>query len=335
MKNGANRIQRSWRRYSQHKKEKEAALVIEKFFITVQEEVEREMARIEQSKKHKRHRKRQKKKEAEDKLLERVWLNTVNSEDGHRVRAASSNNENERKERLSKSGSLLCHPPGPLQVKQNGSTEIRTNEGKSSRELLPPTETIHADDHSEVSGITSPTVFLKEPLVSIPSRFKNLSRKELRDDLSLEEAWIDTEVHQAKEKMRSEKKYIKKYGLDRSGGHVVTSKRDATTNHRGESSVSASKKGSKHSYPRPVRRGSSSGSISSRDPSGSRVQRGKKSVRSRSRSPAPQKIRASSSTGDLDGVSSSRPQGRSSSGRTQSRPRTASRTRPAVPRYEP
>ena len=77
----AERIQFWWSVVMECRKEKEAALVIERFFLVVKEEVEKEIRRQEKRKQEKRERRRQKKiKNQDDRVLERVWLSTV--EDG-------------------------------------------------------------------------------------------------------------------------------------------------------------------------------------------------------------------------------------------------------------
>ena len=54
------------------KKEKHAALVIERFFIYVKKEVEKEVAALKKKKKEKRR--RRKMKQSDDFILERAWL---------------------------------------------------------------------------------------------------------------------------------------------------------------------------------------------------------------------------------------------------------------------
>lgn len=77
----AERIQFWWTVVQECQKEKKAALVIERFFIMVKEEVEREIIRQEKRKQEKRGKRRHRKKDnKDDQVLERVWLNAV--EDG-------------------------------------------------------------------------------------------------------------------------------------------------------------------------------------------------------------------------------------------------------------
>ena len=190
--NAALKVQRAWRICVIRQSENEAARIIQRFFIFVKKEVDRELARMaaideKKKKQQKKERKRRTKKEKDEKLLERAWLTTVDENEDETTR-----------------GSIKKTPTRRSSSKK----KVASSTPDRSRSDLPPPArlTIDADDHTEVSGITNATF-------SSPSRFKNMSRQELKDDLSLEEAWIDTEVHQAKEKMRSERDYIKRHGL--------------------------------------------------------------------------------------------------------------------------
>ena len=214
-KNCAKKIQQTWKNRVNHAKEKEAALIIEQFFITVRKEVDAELARLEQNtpkvKKVKKRKKKRKEKESEDKLLERVWLNTVESMDESAMKRTSQR-------RSMKSPGIH----------------------RSRSEMLGfPAESIDADDDaSVVSGITSASFFAKSPPAPNPSsRFKTYNRNQLNDDYSLEEAWVDTEVNHMKEKTRSDDRYMKRYGLDMSPRVVTSREQDR---HRGGISRSQS-----------------------------------------------------------------------------------------------
>lgn len=76
--NACRRIQFFWRVVMDCRKEKEAALVIERFFVMVKKEVDREIQRALERKKERR---RKKKPYYDEKLLEHVWLDTV--DDSH------------------------------------------------------------------------------------------------------------------------------------------------------------------------------------------------------------------------------------------------------------
>lgn len=257
MKNAACMIQLCWRSYRQTVNEKKAAIVIERFFIFVKEEVDKEMARIELSKKEKRHKKKRRRKEKEDKLLERVWLNTVRIESDKKKGVA----EKKRNVSASTKNKEVSNRNG-MALKERKGEKAEAHHVRGSSDAFPPASTIHADDDSDVSGITSPSVFTRDTtsMLPAPSRFKNLSRKELRDDLSLEEAWIDTEVHEAKEKLRSEKIYIAKYGLDQSGRSMMVSRHNNFTMLPPDKQRGSNQKSMHHytSHNKTIERGSSS-----------------------------------------------------------------------------
>jgi len=255
-KNAALTIQRAWRICVIRQSENEAARIIQRFFIFVKKEVDRELARMaadEKKKKQKKERRR-KKKEKDEKLLERVWLTTVDENEDERTR-----------------GSIKKTP-----TRRSSSKKVASSTPDRSRSDLPPPArlTIDADDHTEVSGITNATF-------SSPSRFKNMSRQELKDDLSLEEAWIDAEVHQAKEKMRSERDYIKRHGL--------TPKRKSSSGRKSRPTDSPSIGDNKKSSHR--RTGSQSSSRSKGvDPSGTSISKQRSSSTQRSSSSRRQKL---------------------------------------------
>ena len=73
------RIQFWWRVVLECRREKNAALIIERFFLMIKREIENEIVRREKSKLEKRKKRHREKREDDDKLLERAWLNTVDS----------------------------------------------------------------------------------------------------------------------------------------------------------------------------------------------------------------------------------------------------------------
>jgi hypothetical protein len=75
----SRRIQFWWRVVLDCRREKKAALIIERFFLMIKREIESEIMRREKSKQEKRKRRHREKREDDDKLLERAWLNTVDS----------------------------------------------------------------------------------------------------------------------------------------------------------------------------------------------------------------------------------------------------------------
>jgi len=75
-KNAAKKIQKGFRDLHYSMKEKKAALIIERFFIWVQDEVEREIERRKKKKMLKRQKDRTKQNVAEDNILDGVWDET-------------------------------------------------------------------------------------------------------------------------------------------------------------------------------------------------------------------------------------------------------------------
>jgi len=57
------------------------------------------------------------------------------------------------------------------------------------------------DDHSEVSALTNFSAMYRNP----PRRREKMSSRDLDDDFSLEEAWIDTEIHSKRSKQQQQK----------------------------------------------------------------------------------------------------------------------------------
>ncbi len=148
------------------KKEKQAALVIERFFIYVKKEVEKEVAALKKKKKDKRR--RRKMKQCDDYILERAWLGVANDVPVPSVTP-------------------------PLSVAPYHPTDKKTQKKNDSgaKGVIPSEE----DVQSDVSGLTDLDFGARG------SRLKK-SRKEFVEDASLEEAFRDSEVQLSKEKKR-------------------------------------------------------------------------------------------------------------------------------------
>jgi len=255
------KIQREFRRMRKYRKEKAAALIIERFFIMIKVEIDREIRRQQ-----KKVRKRKKKKEAEEKLLEKVWLNTMSEDDekslvpmfkpmmsfqDHNPSKQNDHNRTNPKKRdqiqnryqptqhthkmpnnnrhtlsskNSRTGRNYSRGRGNTEYVDYGRPQnVTHNEGAYSslnqryhENYIPPTDHVamQGDTHSEVSGITSPSVFYprQNSAYGAPSRYNTLRGKDLSDDYSLEEAWIDTEIHSVKERHRDDLQYAQRYG---------------------------------------------------------------------------------------------------------------------------
>lgn len=73
------RIQFWWRIVLECRKEKRAALVIERFFLMIKRDIELEIERCKRAKQEKQNLRRIESRDKEDKLLEKVWINSVES----------------------------------------------------------------------------------------------------------------------------------------------------------------------------------------------------------------------------------------------------------------
>ena len=261
MRTSVLKIQRRWRDYLRWRREKSAVLIIERFFVTVKLEVDLEIQRREKDRKTKRSRRHRKNKEADDHLLERVWLNTMQKDGGvahgaigsleigvtesSRANFGSKKSKDTRQRNISQRAVTVNgashHLGGQLGVKREDSTvriihkhnvspnitmgNVRSPGGtvmqrERARVYQPPADLVDtSDDKSEISGLTIPTIWPITPTMGqatpLTSRFASLSRRELSDDLSLEEAFIDAEIQQVKHRMKADEKYIQRQGLSR------------------------------------------------------------------------------------------------------------------------
>jgi hypothetical protein len=246
-RNAAKRVQFWWRIVLDWTKEKKAALMIERFFIHVRAEVDREIMNRERQKKAKKE-KRRKRKESlntvdEDKAdafaypaeSATVVSDTSRSQSAPRMRGPSmgvsipgrdghAQNQGFRHRASSPTMKLVMrHEDGgsrtpPIQrVDSTASSRMRPTDAVS----MAPSE-----DVSEMSGITTPSVFPSTPpKYSQRLRPSRSSRTDVTDELSLEEAFHDLETSQSKDNSvtaePSQSKdnrmttddYIKKYGL--------------------------------------------------------------------------------------------------------------------------
>ena len=184
--NASKRLQRFWRDGFDEKRKKTAALKIARFFVMVKAEVDREILRYEMKKTSRREQRLSsitKPPETDDSLLERAWLNTVND---------------------TTVGAGLLSPYHCQKL---------YNQATTNRDARPAYAVRVGGNDDNVSEVTAPTIF------NMPSRYSTYSRRELGDDLSLEEAWIDTGIHQAKEEQRMDDEYLRRHGIQHPSIH--------------------------------------------------------------------------------------------------------------------
>jgi len=213
----SKRIQRWYREKRTKSEQKKAALIIERFFLWVRTEVEEEIERREKMKLVKRQKQRRRRRDEEDTLLESVWNTTLDDNTvqeqkkdkrkkdktkgrqnrDSRSKKGSEHEEGRRKEATKQKSSSRS------KENQHGGRRIEKEQKQSVRNRFgfydpnevevqrPPTATVnmandYSDTHSEVSGITTPSIF-----VGPISRVK-MKSQDVEDDLDLEEAWMDT-----------------------------------------------------------------------------------------------------------------------------------------------
>jgi len=205
-------IQFWWRVVLDCRTEKQAALVIERFFLSVKAEVDREIRRVEKKKSSKSKQYRRKRKEADDKLLERVWLNTVD-ENHVDVFVYSPTDSMASKSPNSGCSSYSASSPkrSPKRIAEKAGWRHHASSPTMNlvmrHEQDTPTDSLAlsaSGDASELSGLS---------FQNTPASRSKLSHPELTEDLSLEEAYLDAEVRRGKEKKRSNEKYLKMYGI--------------------------------------------------------------------------------------------------------------------------
>jgi hypothetical protein len=231
-RNSAKRIQFWWRIVLDWTKEKKAALTIERFFIFVKKEVDREIRRREMKRLAKEKKRRKEKRRSEDQLLEKAWLNTVDEN----LTAGSFSSEEGTTPRNKRSSSTPrssqtpvnrippvkgVNPKVPVSGISNPSP--RRGGGMVGRFSIdpsgypkPPTDSVQlsasGEDFSVVSNITNPSVFHKMS--------KHQLLKSNNTDITEELDFLDEPFHQ-EERPRTTKNekhrlttedYIRKYG---------------------------------------------------------------------------------------------------------------------------
>ena len=197
-----SRIQFWWRVVLECQKEKQAALIIERFFLFVKSEVDKEINRSMRKKNLKKKRSRRTMKEDDEKWLERVWLNTVDETDVEDfVQSSSENIAPSRRHGSSK------HDRKALSHRASSPTldHIMRHEQALKKSPDALNLTYSADENDLLPTLLS--------LPVSPRRMTTMTVEELQDDLSLEEAFLDAAVEQGKRRRSTAEKYMKKFGL--------------------------------------------------------------------------------------------------------------------------
>lgn len=158
LRNAAKKLQRWWLDEMWLRREKEAALIIERFFIYVKREVEAEVLAIKKKKKEKR--KLRKMKQSDEWILERAWLNTMEEPS-------------------------FTHDETPAPYQQEYRPPVPNGVGRmyTQSERFIPDE----DMQSDVSGLTN-----SPGTRNFSSKFRR-TQVEIEEDASLEDAFHDSE----------------------------------------------------------------------------------------------------------------------------------------------
>lgn len=225
-RNSAKRIQFWWRIVLDWMKEKKAALTIERFFIFVKAEVDREICRRERKRLSKEKKRKKKFRDSEDRILENAWLKTVD-ESGTVASGVSSTcgSKKTRNSSRSKSAPRQYMPDGyrPAPVDINPriqvSDVVKYRRGPvidDSSYAQPPPQSVQlapSGDFSVVSNITNPSVFHR----MMPSTHQ-LKVSEQNSDNDLYRDFNGRSTNNDKQRMTTED-YIRKYGGLRTAPH--------------------------------------------------------------------------------------------------------------------
>jgi hypothetical protein len=219
---GAIRIPDRFRSKHEAQKADRAARVIQRFFLMVKMEVDRMVWAAKRRREGKTL--KSKSNQSEDALLEDAWVSAMSFQEGetsfHHLSGTWTKSDVLHDLDLvsvhptSEGGRKGYEVTGSKKRGTRKSARVNvTSEGNLDdliRKQRPPRAHsdkpasvvgLPEDDRSELSGLTSSTVanyLLRTP----QSRRDTLSKKEIDEDLDLEEAFIDAEIHSAKERRR-------------------------------------------------------------------------------------------------------------------------------------
>ena len=192
MRNAATRLQFWWMDKIWKKKEKHAALVIERFFIYVKKEVEKEVAALKKKKKEKRR--RRKIKQSDDYILERAWLGVAD----------------DTVTPLVSQKAVASHKPP---IVNTAGDKLRTKHNRfRARGAI---QSFDEDVQSDVSGLTDLDFGYRN---NGTRRSKKKSQVDLEEDLSLEEALHDSEDEMSNEQRKDvTDEFTQRHGKSRHG----------------------------------------------------------------------------------------------------------------------
>jgi len=181
VRNAAGKIQHWWMAEMWQRREKRAALVIERFFIYVKKEVEKEIKALKKKKKAKRR--QRKMKQSDDYILERAWLGVAAEDTAAAPMMPAVPQQQQQQQAM------------PSQMKAYNNKQDRY----SSRGVI---QTVDEDQQSEVSGLTDLDF-------GRSGGRKMKSQREFEEDGSLEAAFRESEAQLSRQKGSSSGKKSK------------------------------------------------------------------------------------------------------------------------------
>ncbi|GKZ01271.1 hypothetical protein MPSEU_001078100 [Mayamaea pseudoterrestris] len=171
-----------------------AARRIQRFFLMVKAEVDQEIRRALEKKRRKKRKIHKKKlRDRDDEILENIWSMTMDENAGgfdFEVANFAAMSKTRPMQERNRPGSSLRNMPS-----MSGGFVSTTTDAESSHKSGPIWE-----QWSCTAPLRAASPAFSVEMKFPPSRLATLSRAEFDDDLFLEEAWIDTEVRQAKER---------------------------------------------------------------------------------------------------------------------------------------
>ena len=290
------RVQFWWRVVMECSREKKAALVIERFFLMVKTEVDKEIRRQSQIKPKTRQRSKQhgssrRATDSDENLLEHVWKNTVNDipvikcASPSRETRGARNTRSSSNPRLQQNPSYISAPSrdeSPMHRPSSPSNNLvfrheydereqrrelelrarkeealkasrRIQRSKQPQPMQPlPQDVIMArsDERTELSAITSPTVFKVDKKSSKKKKKASKSSKKYGDDMSVEsllgEEIVDHQQQSGRQSAPSN--WSKKHHFFADGDAGVVKQHNKSKRHSTSSLASGSE--SSHMYSR-------------------------------------------------------------------------------------
>ena len=196
-----------WGMYGDEKQDR-AARTIQRFFIMIKREVDHEIARAAAKKYRRKKKKKYRVPDMDDAMLENVWRKTVVDSKRAELRTRSRSQQGHHPFIGRRDG-----PPGQTGIPQPGARSVVRRQVDVRGNRSPSPALLHLPRVASAGGMlggsnryrTASPLSMHHQLPSRPpSRMTALSQDAIDQDLSLEEAWIDAEIHHAKERSRME-----------------------------------------------------------------------------------------------------------------------------------